>query len=628
MSTRLRHLLVFDASLADDAYLCWLYAAQFAATSDVDAASTGFFPLFPYTGPHPDRLDLQSMTCPRVYRRLQRHSIWTKLRLREDPRVTLTSLSEEKLGLLKIVSELGADLAGIVLFGRDAVNVVELAKLVHVASHGNVPPIVAVVQRPGTTAIMTEGLRHLGIPLYLDIGFRPPKDCQSGTSAGVLEALSFWRESEYPFPSQRGVPANWSHLLSTVSPRPRAPVVLFLRPDWPNCGSFTTFKNIAMRYARRGTVILDIAINENKRKYTSAEVADRLWDSRHELSPAFAYAGARSRNLTAKWKQRARRPSGLVAEHVHRYASAAAPAWLRGLVRASRPDYAYVNHYFTLDYLGRLQLDVPVMLDTHDLQSINYIHHKYPSKRLKQSEIFSELLDQEIGFFRRCQSIAFVNAEELALVASKMPEMDLFQFIAVPDITPPPKQERTGAEPPRILIVASRNPGNEANIAWFLDNVWPRVSGTGAVLDVVGTIAGYFDGKPVPDGCTLHGAVPALRAFYGKADIVALPVVTGAGVAIKTIEALLYDRPICGTTHAFRGLGRSVQSLFPTLDDPAAFASDLRSLVADPAAAQGRLALCRMAAKELAPERFDDAFDRRHCAMLAAAGRRGSSRRV
>src|SRR4030095_7981251 len=114
-------------------------------------------------------------------------------------------------------------------------------------------------------------------------------------------------------------------------------------------------------------VIIDIAINENKRKYSGTDISDRLWDSRQDLSPAFAYTAARGRSLVAKWQQRATRPSGLVAEHVHRYASAAAPSWLRKLVRASRPDYAYVNHYFTLDYLRKLQLDVPVVLDTHDL---------------------------------------------------------------------------------------------------------------------------------------------------------------------------------------------------------------------------------------------------------------------
>jgi glycosyltransferase involved in cell wall biosynthesis len=193
----------------------------------------------------------------------------------------------------------------------------------------------------------------------------------------------------------------------------------------------------------------------------------------------------------------------------------------------------------------------------------------------------------------------------------------MFHFIAVPKIVPIMRSRRDDGS--RVLIVASRNPGNEANIDWFLQNVWPRLQGTGAALDVVGTISGYFEGKPVPVACTFHGSVPSLVTYYGNCDVVALPIVTGAGVAIKTIEALLHERPICATPHAFRGLGHAVGSLFPRLDDAVAFAEDLRSLIEDPGAARRRLELCREAARALAPEKFDAAFDARHRALLAAA---------
>ena len=63
MTRCLRHLLVFDASLADDPYICWLYAAQFAATANVPTGSAGFLPLFPYQGPQPGRLSMEILRC-------------------------------------------------------------------------------------------------------------------------------------------------------------------------------------------------------------------------------------------------------------------------------------------------------------------------------------------------------------------------------------------------------------------------------------------------------------------------------------------------------------------------------------------------------------------------------------
>jgi hypothetical protein len=617
MTVPMRHLLAFDASLANDPYICWLYAAQFAATANATPGSVGFHPMFRYQGPSADRLGMKSLQCHDGVREHKRRSVWEKLRISENPAVTVTSLTPEKRGLLKVVGELHADLHSIVLFGRDPADVVELAKLVHVGCSAVVPAIVCVVQRRRSSEIMAASLRELGIPLYLDVGYDQLHDAPHGPMGVDLQALSFWKESEYPFASRRGPDADWSRILSAVTPRHRAPVVLFLRPDWPHCGSFTTFKNIALRYAQRGTVLIDVAVNENKLKYSDSDASDRLWDSRNDLSPAFTYAAARSRTLPARWGRKARRRDGLVAEHVGRYAWAAAPRWFRKLLCASRPDYAYVNHYFTLDYLRRLKLEIPVLLDTHDIQAVNYVHHKYSSRSKGRSETFSQLLENELGFFRRASAIAFVSADELDLVAPMLPGVDMFHFIAVPKIVPIMRSRRDDGS--RVLIVASRNPANEANIDWFLQNVWPRLQGTGAALDVVGTISGYFEGKPVPVACTFHGSVPSLVTYYGNCDVVALPIVTGAGVAIKTIEALLHERPICATPHAFRGLGHAVGSLFPRLDDAVAFAEDLRSLIEDPGAARRRLELCREAARALAPEKFDAAFDARHRALLAAA---------
>jgi len=636
MTRRLRHLLVFDASLAGDPYLCWLYAAQFAATTDSATEGAGFLPLFPYRGPKPARLAMEMLggSDGRKPRR-GRKTLWQRLRLSEDPAVTVTSLDARRQTFLKIVEALHRDLESIVLFGQHPVDVVELAKLVHVGCDTAVPAIVAVVQRPCAPQIVTAGLRELGVPLYQDVGYdlsqdgalQPDNAVLDGAAAGPCEVhgtFSFWSEIEYPFAPRRGTPADWSSLLSTAARRPRAPVVLFLRPDWASCGSFTTFRNIALRYAERGTVILDIAIDENRRKYSKEEASDRLSDSRGQLAPAFMFAGARSRTLLSRWSAKAGRRRGLVAEHVRRYTGAAAPRWLRRLLRESRPDYAYVNHYFTMGYLRKLQLNIPIMLDTHDIQSVNYLHHKYASKRKGRSETFTDLLQEEMSFLECANAIAFVSADELELAAARLPGIDMFHFIAIPKVERASTIEGPNAEEKRrrVLIVASRNPGNEANVAWFLEAVWPRLIDTGAVLDVVGTIAGYFEGKAVPEGCTLHGAVPSLGVFYAGSDAVALPVVTGGGVAIKTIEALLYDRPICATSHAFRGLGKSLRTRFPRFDDAAAFAADLRSLLEDPGAAEARLQLCRAAAEKLGPERFDAAVEQRHRAMLASKGKR------
>jgi hypothetical protein len=51
------------------------------------------------------------------------------------------------------------------------------------------------------------------------------------------------------------------------------------------------------------------------------------------------------------------------------------------------------------------------------------------------------------------------------------------------------------------------------------------------------------------------------------------------------------------------------------------FAEDLVRLIEEPLAVAQRLAQCREAAAALSPERFDEAFDRRHRLMLERAAK-------
>ncbi len=43
-----------------------------------------------------------------------------------------------------------------------------------------------------------------------------------------------------------------------------------------------------------------------------------------------------------------------------------------------------------------------------------------------------------------------------------------------------------------------------------------------------------------PRGVQFLGVVEDLRTYYDECDLVLLPIVTGGGVAIKTLEAVLY----------------------------------------------------------------------------------------
>jgi Glycosyl transferases group 1 len=95
------------------------------------------------------------------------------------------------------------------------------------------------------------------------------------------------------------------------------------------------------------------------------------------------------------------------------------------------------------------------------------------------------------------------------------------------------------------------------------------------------------------------GVVPELRGYYDETDLVLLPIVTGGGVAIKTLEAVLHERPVLATRHALRGLPDDVVRTIGHEDNPEQYARSLLAIVADPERHQARLDGVRQAAELL-----------------------------
>jgi hypothetical protein len=117
---------------------------------------------------------------------------------------------------------------------------------------------------------------------------------------------------------------------------------------------------------------------------------------------------------------------------------------------------------------------------------------------------------------------------------------------------------------------------NAAGLEWFVDEVAPHLDG----LDVhVGgadsdTIAG---GR---HGLTARGRVPDAMEFLQAARVIACPSVAGAGVQIKTLDAIATGRPVVATPVAARGLPDLPPTVAVAGEGPA-FAVALRHALRD-----------------------------------------------
>lgn len=148
---------------------------------------------------------------------------------------------------------------------------------------------------------------------------------------------------------------------------------------------------------------------------------------------------------------------------------------------------------------------------------------------------------------------------------------------------------------PVVLVVSylARDENNKAAL-WTIEHVWPRVLARhpDAVLRLVGggvsdELRERVQALPPGSGVELAGFVDDLDAEYSAASVALVPVLQGAGVKFKTIEALCHGVPVVTTTVGAEGIDGP--DLYAGLtDDPKALAAAIVDVLDDTAAAQQR----------------------------------------
>ncbi len=101
-----------------------------------------------------------------------------------------------------------------------------------------------------------------------------------------------------------------------------------------------------------------------------------------------------------------------------------------------------------------------------------------------------------------------------------------------------------------LLFVGSLFPPNQQGVTWFVDNVMPYVN---ASFTIVGKgfekLKGVLDRKNVQ----VVGRVEHTDMYYYLADAVVGPILSGAGMKVKTAEALMYGKTLFATDEALEG---------------------------------------------------------------------------
>jgi hypothetical protein len=260
--------------------------------------------------------------------------------------------------------------------------------------------------------------------------------------------------------------------------------------------------------------------------------------------------------------------SGLTKDRVHR--------WLAHTLAQESADVYWVDKTELSRLLGLLPPAACRFVDTHDLMSKRY--QSFASQGItNMPRMLPEVSEeQERAILSNYDVVVCIQQEDSETVTGWL---GTGRAVLAPHPAELSRQElRPTAS--SIGFIASNWVANVDGLRWFIDAVWPRVVRPGVFLDVYGYVCASFVDLKVP-GLRLRGHVATLGDAYGAIDIVINPVRCGAGLKIKTVEALANGLPTVSTSEGARGLLDLSGSALQVADTPAAFAEALCRLLDD-----------------------------------------------
>lgn len=357
--------------------------------------------------------------------------------------------------------------------------------------------------------------------------------------------------------------------------------VALLHPAWHSCGTYRVVLGQIAAYRALGADVSPIAISLDP-----GFVPGRgwIWKSFTEATPELDdgpryYGGAPFRAMFAPRFLRDALWPYLHGDQAVIRLGMAERAMLSPGVEGAAYDLVHCNHFFLMPVARRLARGrAPILLDTHDLQARQFALMNERMPWLAPRATYEAMLAQEIEAMRGADLLLHLNAQEAEDFSALLPEKShRLLYPAVPEAP-------TGPGGPDIVLVASNNSGNVESVVWFLREVAPKAPGV--AVKIVGNVDAGVRAR-APDVYAAHkgwflGRVEDPGAVYARARLALLPTISGAGLSIKSVEALSSGLPLVATRQALRGMDEEAFRLADVAlaDSPDEFARALTEAAA------------------------------------------------
>ena len=227
------------------------------------------------------------------------------------------------------------------------------------------------------------------------------------------------------------------------------------------------------------------------------------------------------------------------------------------IIASNNINNVFLNYAYTINSIDN-GFDGQVILDTHDYQYNHLVSdQKINKSRLNvNSEIFKK---NEIKLINKADVVIAINPKEAIAIKDFYKSPD--NVITIPQFF----EDKTNNSPKfwgakyDASFIGSIAGFNVSGICWFIKNVMPLILSRlpDFKLAIAGDVCKHSEVKEIAENnenIELLGRVSSVDSIYFSSKIIVSPILGGAGMKIKNIEALSYGKSIVGTSISFDGI--------------------------------------------------------------------------
>jgi len=226
--------------------------------------------------------------------------------------------------------------------------------------------------------------------------------------------------------------------------------------------------------------------------------------------------------------------------------------------RAKEFDAAYITRYNvaadTVHLIRKHSPKTRIMLNNADLHFLRELRAALSENDEQRMEVMRNIRDRELAMMQSVDLVLSYNDVEHAVISShtdgQVKVMTCPWVVQIPD-TVAPLEGRSGLS----FIGSFKHHPNAEGVQWFCREVMPQLGAEQLKLSIYGSSMGKELKKLSSEWIDPVGFIEDLADAYQPHRVFVAPLLSGAGIKGKVLNALAYGLPIVLTPTAAEGIG-------------------------------------------------------------------------